>query len=76
MISGVIIFHIKTFYYLGIIYVVLALILLMKEYFLPSLFAIVDRYSCTEDVAGGECYIIYIVPDADMIDFFLLAFLK
>ena len=28
-------------------------ILLYKEYFIPSLFAIIDRFSCTEDVAGG-----------------------
>ena len=28
-------------------------ILLYKEYFIPSLFAVIDRFSCTEDVAGG-----------------------
>ena len=28
-------------------------IFLYKEYFIPSLFAIIDRFSCTEDVAGG-----------------------
>ena len=26
---------------------------LYKEYFIPSLFAIIDRFSCSEDVAGG-----------------------
>ena len=28
-------------------------ILLYKEYFIPSLFAVIDRFSCMEDVAGG-----------------------
>ena len=28
-------------------------ILLYKEYFIPSLFAVIDRFSCTEDLAGG-----------------------
>ena len=28
-------------------------IFLYKEYFIPSLFAVIDRFSCTEDVAGG-----------------------
>ena len=28
-------------------------IYLYKEYFIPSLFTIIDRFSCTEDVAGG-----------------------
>ena len=27
-------------------------IFLYKEYFIPSLFAIIDRFSCTEDVAA------------------------
>ena len=32
---------------------ILGVILLYKEYFIPSLFAIIDKFSCTEDVAGG-----------------------
>ena len=28
-------------------------VLIYKEYFIPSLFAVIDRFSCTEDVAGG-----------------------
>ena len=37
----------------GVIYITFALIAVCKEYFLPSLFAIVDRFSFTEDVTGG-----------------------
>ena len=35
------------------IYMISGWIFLYKEYFIPSLFAMIDRFSCTEDVAGG-----------------------
>merc|ERR1712217_856417 len=46
--SGAILLHL-----IGIIYMTGGWVLLYKEYFIPSLIAIVQRFSCTEDVAGG-----------------------
>ena len=34
------------------IYMISGWIYLYKEYFIPSLFTIIDRFSCTEDVAA------------------------
>ena len=43
----------QTSSFLGIIYMIIAFYLLCKEYLVPSLFAIADKGSCSQDVTSG-----------------------